>query len=195
MGRRPGTCCRVPCSVSSPFHSCAAAVHRSSIERLPRVVVVGDRPTASKAARVFGVVRLSRGAMRHRGQACWHVLSSAMQREQPISLVRSLSASIEHRVGAGSRGRHRRQRPTASKAARVFGVVRLSRGAMTHRGQAPCHVLPSAMQREQPISLVRNLTSPSTWAAGRRASFSPGRATRSTLSTSRCQEGSPPAWT
>ena len=26
---------------------------------------------------------------------------------------------------------------------------------MAHRGQAPRHVLPSAMQREQPISLVR----------------------------------------
>ena len=36
--------------------------------------------------------------MAHRGQAPWHVLPSAMQREQPISLVRSLSASIEHRV-------------------------------------------------------------------------------------------------
>ena len=28
---------------------------------------------------------------------------------------------------------------------------------MTHRGQAPWLVLPSAMQREQPISLVRSL--------------------------------------
>ena len=53
-------------------------------------------------ARAFGVVRLSRGAMTHRGQAPWHVRPSAMQREQPISLVRSRSASIEHRV-AGSR--------------------------------------------------------------------------------------------
>ena len=61
------------------------------------VVVVGDRPTASKAARVCSVVRLmSRGAMTHRGQAAWDVLPSAMQREQPISLVRSPSASIEH---------------------------------------------------------------------------------------------------
>ena len=63
-----------------------------------RGVVIGNRRTASKAARVCGVVRLSRGAMTHRGQAPWHVLPSAMQREQPISLVRSLSASIEHRV-------------------------------------------------------------------------------------------------
>ena len=47
-----------------------------------------------KAARVFGVVCLSGGSVSHRGQACWHVLPSAMQREQPISLVRSLSASI-----------------------------------------------------------------------------------------------------
>ena len=50
------------------------------------MVVIGDRPTASKAARVFGVVRLSRGAMTHREQAPWDVLPSAMQREQPISL-------------------------------------------------------------------------------------------------------------
>ena len=71
-----------------------------------RVVIVGDKRTASKAARVFGVVRLSRGAMTHRGQASRHVLSSAMQREQPVSLVRSRSASIEHRV-AGSRGGRR----------------------------------------------------------------------------------------
>ena len=118
-------------------------------------MVVGDRLTASKAGRVFGVVRLSRGAMAHRGQASWHVLSSAMQREQPISLVRSLSASIEHRA-AGSRVVVVGDRPTAGKAARVFGVVRLRRGAMTHRGQAPWHVLLSAMQREQPISLVRS---------------------------------------
>ena len=67
------------------------------------MVVIGDTPTkANKAARVCGVVCLSRGAMTHRGQAPWHVLPSAMQREQPISLVRSLSASIEHLV-AGSR--------------------------------------------------------------------------------------------
>ena len=46
--------------------------------------------------RAFGVVHLSRGAMTPRGQALWHVLPSAMQREQPISLVRSLSASIKH---------------------------------------------------------------------------------------------------
>ena len=109
-----------------------------------RGVVVGDRPTASTAARAFGVVRLRRGAMTHRGQACWHVLSSAMQREQPIALVRSLSASIEHRV-AGLRGVVVGDRPTGSTAAGVFGVVRLSRGAMTHRGQATWHVLPSAM--------------------------------------------------
>ena len=37
MGRRAGTCCRVPCSVSSPSRSCAAAVHRSSIEWQARV--------------------------------------------------------------------------------------------------------------------------------------------------------------
>ena len=98
--------------------------------------VVGDRPTAGKAARVCGVMRLSRGAMTHRGQAPWHVLPSAMQREQPISLVRSRSASIEHRV-AGSRGVVVGDRLTASKGARVFGVVRLRRGAMIHRGQAP----------------------------------------------------------
>ena len=116
------------------------------MERQARVVVIGDRPMASKAARVFGVVRLSCGSMTHRGQASWHVLSSAMQREQPISLVRSRSASIEHRVAGsrvvvvGDRGR-----PTASKAARVIGVVRLSRGAVSHRGQAPWHVLPSTM--------------------------------------------------
>ena len=66
------------------------------------MVLIGDRPTASKAARVCGVVRLSRGAMTYRGQAAWDVLPSAMQREQPISLVRSLSASIKLRV-AGSR--------------------------------------------------------------------------------------------
>ena len=109
-------------------------------------MVVGDsRPRASKAGRVFGVVRLSCGAMAHRGQASWHVLSRAMQREQPISLVRSCSASIEHRV-AGSRGVVvGDSRPTASKAGRVFGVVRLSRGAMAHRGQASWHVLSSAM--------------------------------------------------
>ena len=39
--------------------------------------------------------------MTDRGQAPWRVLPSAMQREQPISLVRSLSASIKHGV-AGS---------------------------------------------------------------------------------------------
>ena len=93
-----------------------------------------------------GVVRLSRGAMTHHGQAPWHVLQSAMQREQPISLVRSLSASIEHRVyGRLACGAHRRQAHRASKAARVYGVVRLSRGAMAHRGQAPWYVRPSAM--------------------------------------------------
>ena len=90
-------------------------------------------------------MRLSRGEMTHRGQAPWDVLPSAMQREQPISLVRSLSASIEHRV-AGSRGVVvGDSRPTASKAGHVFGVVRLSRGAMAHRGQASWHVLSSAM--------------------------------------------------
>ena len=47
---------------------------------------------------MFGVVRLSRGALTHCGQASGHVLPSAMSREQPISLVRSRSASIEHRV-------------------------------------------------------------------------------------------------
>ena len=110
------------------------------------MVIVGDRwrPTASKAARVFGVVRLSRGAVAHRGQVSWHVLPSAMSREQPISLVRSRSASIEHRV-AGSRVVIVGERCTASKAARVIGVVRLSRGAVSHRGQAPWHVLPSTM--------------------------------------------------
>ena len=36
--------------------------------------------------------------MTHRGQAPWGVLPTAMQREQPISLVRSCSASIKHRV-------------------------------------------------------------------------------------------------
>ena len=95
-------------------------------------------------ARAFGVVRLSRGAMTPRGQAPWDVLPSAMQREQPFSLVRSLCASIEHRV-AGSRVVVIGDRPTASKAARACGVVRLSRGAMAHRGQAPWDVLPSAM--------------------------------------------------
>ena len=120
-------------------------------------VVAGDGGTGRGARSagwqvVIGVVRLSRGAMAHRGQASWHVLSSAMQREQPISLVRSRSASIEHRV-AGSRGVVvGDSRPTASKAARACGVVRLSRGAMAHRGQAAWHVRPSAMQREQPIS-------------------------------------------
>ena len=58
--------------------------------------------------------------MTHRGQAPWHVLPSAMQREQPISLVRSRSASIEHRVW---QARVCGDRPTASKGARVFGVV------------------------------------------------------------------------
>ena len=73
-------------------------------------------------------------------------LPSAMQREQPISLVHSRSASIEHRV-AGSRGDRRRQREAhgESKAARVFGVVCLSRGSVSHRGQACWHVLPSTM--------------------------------------------------
>ena len=72
--------CQVPCSVSSPSHSCTAAVHRSSIEWQARVVIVGDRGrrTASKAARVFSVVRLSRGSVSHRGQACWRVLPSTM---------------------------------------------------------------------------------------------------------------------
>ena len=120
-------------------------------------MVVGDRPAESKAARACGVVRLRREAMAHRGQAPRHVLPSVMQREQPISLVRSLSASIKHLV-AGSRVVLIGDRPTASKAARACGVVRLSRGAMTHRGQAPWRVLPSVMQREQPISLVRSLS-------------------------------------
>ena len=65
------------------------------------VVVIGDRPTASKAARWWRVMRLSRGAMTDRVQTPWLVLPSAMQREQPISLVRSRSASIKHGV-AGS---------------------------------------------------------------------------------------------
>ena len=122
------------------------------------MVVIGDTPTkASKAARVCGVVCLNRGAMTDRGQAPWRVLPSAMQREQPISLVRSLSASIKHRVcgrlswWSSATGPQRARLPAC-------GVVRLSRGAMAHRGQAPRHVLPSAMQREQPISLVRSLS-------------------------------------
>ena len=91
----------------SLVHSLSASIeHRVAQARV--MVVVGDRPTASKAARVFGVVCLSHGAIPHRGQATWHVLTSAMQRQQPISLVHSLSASIEHRV-AGSRGGRRRQ--------------------------------------------------------------------------------------
>ena len=97
------------------------------MERQARVVVIGDRPMASKAARVFGVVRLSRGGMPHCGQAPWPVLPSAMVREQPISLVRSLGASIEHGA-AGSRVVVIGDRPMASKAARVFVVVRLSQG-------------------------------------------------------------------
>ena len=93
---------------------------------------------------MIGVVRLSCGGVPHCGQAPWHVLPSAMVREQPISLVRSLGASIEH--GAeGSRVVVIGDRPMASKAARVFGVVRLSRGSMTHRGQASWDVLSSAM--------------------------------------------------
>ena len=106
---------------------------------------------------MFGVVRLSRGPVSHRGQACCHVLPSTMQREPPISLARSLSASIQHQV-AGSRGVVVGDRPTVSKAASVYGVVRLRRGPMPHRGQASRLVLPSAMQREQPISLVRSLS-------------------------------------
>ena len=92
--------------------------------------------TGSKAAHVCGVMRLSRGAMAHRGQAPWHVLPSAMQREQPILLVRSLSASIEHLVWQArvvwswATGPQRARLPAC-------GVVRLSRGAMTHREQAP----------------------------------------------------------
>ena len=111
------------------------------------MVVINDRPTASKAAGVFGVVRLSRGAMTHSEQAPWDVLPSAMQREQPISLVRSRSASIKHRVWqarvvcSSRRQAHKRARLPAC------GVVRLSREAMTHCGQAPWDVLPSAMQR------------------------------------------------
>ena len=60
--------------------------------------------------------------MTHRGQAPRLVLPSAMQREQPISLVRSLSAPIKHRV-AGSRGVVVGVRPTASKAARGWRRV------------------------------------------------------------------------
>ena len=101
-------------------------------------------------------MRLSRGAMTDRGQAPWRVLPSAMQREQPISLVRSLCTSIKHRVCGRLAWWSSTTRPQASKAARVCGVVRLSGEAMTHRGQAPSDVLPSAMQREQPISLVRS---------------------------------------
>ena len=103
------------------------------------VVVIGDTGPQRARLPARGVVRLSRGAMTHRGQAAWDVLPSAMQREQSISLVRSLSASIEHRV-AGWRGGHRRQADSKSKAAHAFGVVRLSRGAMTHRGQASLHL-------------------------------------------------------
>ena len=111
-----------------------------------RGVVVGDRLTASMAGRVFGVVHLSRGAMTHRGQASWHVRPSAMQREQLISLVRSRSASIEHRVWQARVVASWRS-ATGPRRARLHacGVVRLSRGAMTHRGQASWHVRPSAM--------------------------------------------------
>ena len=83
--------------------------------------------------------------MTHCGQAPWDVLPSAMQREQPISLVRSLSASIEHLVAGSRGGRGRQAHKEASKAARVCGVVRLSRAAKAHCGQAPWDVLPSAM--------------------------------------------------
>ena len=114
--------------------------------------------TASKAARVCGVMRLSRGAMAHRGQAPWHVVPSVMQRKQPISLLRSLSASIDHRVCvAGSRVVVIGDRPTASKAARVWRRA-FEPWSIDSRGQAPWHVLPSVMQREQPISLMRSLS-------------------------------------
>ena len=38
----------------------------------------------AQAAGMFSVVCLSRGAMTHRGQASWHVLSSAMQRGKDV---------------------------------------------------------------------------------------------------------------
>ena len=58
--------------------------------------------------------------MTHPGQAFWDVLPSAMQREQPISLVRSLSASIEHRVWQALAWWSSATVPQASKAARVW---------------------------------------------------------------------------
>ena len=84
--------------------------------------------------------------MAHRGQAPWLVLPSAMQREQPIWLVRSLSASIEHRVAASRGGLVVGDRPTASKAARVcwrrafepWGHDSPWAGVLAHA--AECHV-------------------------------------------------------
>ena len=79
-------------------------------------MVVGDRPTASKAASACGVVRLRRGLMAHRGQAPRHVLPSAMQREQSPSHSCAVSvhrSSIEWQALVVVVG----DRPTASKAA------------------------------------------------------------------------------
>ena len=84
------------------------------------MVLIGDRPTASKAARVWRRAYEPWGSD-SRAQAPWHVVPSVMQRKQPISLLRSLSASIDHRVCvAGSRVVVIGDRPTASKAARVW---------------------------------------------------------------------------
>ena len=120
----------------------------------------GDRRqahTASKPARVWRRAFESWGND-SRGQAPWQVLPSVMQREQPISLMRSHSASIDHRVCGRLAWCDRvGNRPTASKAARVWRRAFEPWGNGS-RGQASRHVLPSVMQREQPVSLMRSLS-------------------------------------
>ena len=80
-------------------------------------------------------------------------VSKATKVEYPPDLVDQSPAALSQGARAPSVsnpvpvpvGHWRQQAHVASKAARVFGVVRLSRGSMTHRGQASWHVLPSAM--------------------------------------------------
>ena len=81
-----------------PQYITSVRIHRASSGMLAWWSSATEAHTARARLHACGVVRLSLGATTHRRQAPWVVLPGAMQREQPISLVRSLSALIEHRV-------------------------------------------------------------------------------------------------
>ena len=157
MGRRPGTCCRVPCSVSSPSRSFAQSqcIDQASSVRLAWWSLATGPQRARLPARgvrafePWGNDSPWAGALA-RAAECHVVGAAHLARAQSQCIDRASSGRLAWWSSATQAHR-------ASKAARVCGVVCLSRGAMTDRGQAPWRVLPSAMQREQPISLVRSL--------------------------------------